>query len=85
MTKQAFCAEAWRQRETHVEGKGSTSIAKQDQNADPVKRIEWLETFCEWEDDEVDDSTDWGIVVEGDDGVHLVCQPRSCVCQHRQM
>ena len=36
-----------------------------------MQRVEWFQTFSEWDDECVDNGTDGCVVVERDDGVHL--------------
>lgn len=67
---------------THVKGKRNTSVGEEDQKPDTVQSVEWLETLDEWQDAEVDDSADGGVVVERDKGVHLKSALLDTRCHH---
>ena len=56
---------------THVERKGDTGVREHDEGSQFAELVEWRESFCEGNDACVDDSADRGVVVQGDDGIHL--------------
>lgn len=55
----------------YIQSKGDCGITEEHQQADPVESIEGFQTLRERKDAGVDDGTDRGVVVEGDDRVHL--------------
>lgn len=72
--------------DTHVERKGDTGVGEHDEGSQFAELVEWCEPFGEGNDACVDDGADRGVVVKGDDGVHLenmvICQPNvgSAIC-----
>lgn len=57
---------------THVQSKRNPGIRNQHESSDPSQVVERLESLNEDEEDKVDGGADRGVVVEGDEGVHLI-------------
>lgn len=57
--------------QTHIEGKCHPGVGEQDQEANTVQSVEWLETFDKGQDDEVDGGAHGGVIVQRHDRVHL--------------
>lgn len=57
--------------ETDIEGKGNSGIGEKNEKSNSVQGVEWFESFGEGKETCIDDRTDWCVVMERDNRVHL--------------
>lgn len=55
----------------NVQSKRETGVGEENKESNSVESVEWLESLGEGENAKVDDGTDWSVVVEGDNRIHL--------------